>query len=224
MIFRPKYPLLAMIPGLLIVGGIVVFAMQNREGNDEWREVREHVLPQFMPATNTDRFNFVHDEFSTDVSIGYVVDHETTYDFIGPEMAAAWGVDEQTVKDQAIENLEERAKNLEMDVAFAGDVQTPQNTYIAVETADGYSAVLLLSARVRGAVKEELGAEYIAAIPHRDFLIFWHPDFPLTDAFLKQVALEYQSEDTYMLTPQPFGVTDNGIQPLEGNPHAGMEN
>ncbi|MDP7069075.1 MAG: hypothetical protein QF815_00985, partial [Candidatus Peribacteraceae bacterium] len=56
--------------------------------------------------------------------------------------------------------------------------------------------------------------EYYAAIPTRDFLIVWHKDFPLADAFAGQVQTEYETEQEYPLTPNLFLVNSYGIQPL----------
>lgn len=201
------------ITALLIAGAVIVF-LSGQEGSNEWREVQDRVLPQFMPVENKTQIPLVSKEFSEEVDIGFVIDAETKYQFIDPNMLETYGISEEQLYDTALDNLEAISKNISVEVAQASD-EDETAKYVIVELDDGFAAARLLSAGVRRAIGRELGQEYIAAIPTRDFLIFWHRDFPLYDAFEKQVKVEFDAEEEYPLTAQSFLVNRYGIQAVE---------
>ncbi len=207
---------LVLIALLLLIAAAGVGVLSMRQTSKEWREVRTRVLPQFMPAVNKTLIDVVSRRFSDDIDIGYVVDADTKYQFIDQPLMEQWGVDEAMLYDQALSNLEARSRNINVEVAEPTD-KNPTSKYVIVELDDGYAAVRLLSSGVRRAIARELGDEFIAAIPTRDFLIFWHKDFPLFDAFGKQVEVEYNAEEKYKLTRSLFFVSRNGIEQMVKN-------
>lgn len=207
----------------LIIGGLIAIAaivgiafslVQSSKGAPEWIAVRDNVLPQFTTTDLKLKESVITREFSPQVDIGFVVDAGTLYQFIGPEELALWEIDEEMLYTTALKNLDKRSQNINVDVAEAAEKDSTAK-YVIVELDDGFSAVRLLSSGVRKAIAREVGDEYIAAIPTRDFLIFWHKDFPIFDAFAQQVKQEYQSEKDYPLTPDLFRVNKYGIQPVK---------
>ena len=198
---------------ILVLAGVGITTLSAGRGSPEWQEVRQKIMPQFMPTQNKDLISVIHNPFADDIDIGYVIDADTKYQFISPEMLTTWDVTQDMVEDQAMRNLEARSRNIDVEVAEASE-KDPTAKYVIVELDDGYAAVRLLSPGVRRAIARELGSEYIAAIPTRDFLIFWHTQFPLFDAFAKQVETEYLAEEEYALTPKPFFVGRDGIEQM----------
>lgn len=178
-----------------------------------WEAVQDSILPQLIPVENKTKVPLVVKPFLPDVDIGFVIDKETTYTFVDPGNLKEWGIDEDTLQETALKNLEKLSKDLNIEVAHAGE--SKQETYVIVELEDAYSAVRILSDSVRKVVNRELGNEYIAAIPTRDFLIFWHPSFSLGVQFTNQVRTEYDAEETYKLSPELLLVTSKGIQQLK---------
>ncbi|MBM3230774.1 DUF1444 family protein [Candidatus Peregrinibacteria bacterium] len=178
-----------------------------------WEAVQDSILPQLIPAENKTKVPLVVKPFLPDVDIGFVVDEETTYTFVDPGNLEEWSIDQDTLMETAMENLEDRSEDLNIEVAEAGEGK--EETYVIVEVDDGYSAVRLLSAAVRNAVSRELGDEFIAAVPTRDFLIFWHPSFSLGVQFTNQVRTEYDAEEKYKLSPELILVTPEGMQQLK---------
>ncbi|MCB9807960.1 DUF1444 family protein [Candidatus Peribacteria bacterium] len=207
---RANIGLIAII--LLIAGGAVVM-LSSGAGSAEWREAKLNIMPQFLPTEKMEKLNVLSTSFSDDVSIGFVLVSGDQYEFIDDNMVKAWEVEADVVEEQAMRNLEARSRNLDVEVAEATD-QGPNTKYVIVELDDGFAAVRLLSPGVRRAIARELGDEYIAAIPTRDFLIFWHRQFPLFDAFGKQVEAEYSLEADYPLTPALFFVGKDGIEEM----------
>lgn len=202
---------LALVAVVLLIAGFAVTFHKNQNINEQWREVRERVLPQFIPAQNKTLIPLVTREFSSTVDIGFVIDGEEKYDFINPAMLASYEITAQKLYDTAMKNLDARSKNISVEVAQASEGDDSAK-YVIVELDDGYAAVRMLSAGVRRAIARELGGEYIAAIPTRDFLIFWHKEFPLFEAFQKQVQVEFSAEKNYPLTATLFRVNQFGIQ------------
>tara|TARA_Y100000310_G_C20524910_1_gene735527 strand:+ start:194 stop:856 length:663 start_codon:yes stop_codon:yes gene_type:complete len=198
---------------ILLIAGAGISMVSVRQSSKEWREVRTRVMPQLVPYYNKEVVPVVTKKFSEHVDIGFVVDADSKYQFIDGELLASWGIDVDTLYDQAIRNLDARSRNIKVEVAEASDTD-PTAKYVIVELDDGYAAARILSTGVRKAIARELGDEYVAAIPTRDFLIFWHKDFPLFDAFAKQVEAEYNAEETYKITATPFFVSRTGIEEL----------
>lgn len=203
-------------PIILLGIACVLLSSCGKEKTD-WELAQSQIMPQLIPVENKTLIPLVTKPFLPDVDIGFVIDREQRYDFIDPGYLTQWGIDEETLVETAMKNLEERSKNLSLEVARLGDSKEPKDTYVIVELADGYSAVRLLSSRVRNAVRQELGDEYIAAIPHRDFLIFWNPSFPLGSQFLQQSRKEFDEAKTYKLSPELVLVKRDGMQQLKVN-------
>lgn len=210
----------------IIIGGAVaivvitttIFSLvQGSKGAPEWIAIRDLILPQFTTTDLKKTEEIITREFSPKIDIGFVVEAGSLYQFIGPEELAIWEIDEETLYDTAMKNLDKRSQNISVDVAEAAE-KDPTAKYVIVELDDGFSAVRLLSSGVRKAIAREVGNEYIAAIPTRDFLIFWHKDFPIFEAFAKQVRTEYETETDYPLTPDLFVVNKYGIQPVKVEP------
>lgn len=197
--------------------GIVTIATVGNSGSKEWRDVRGKIMPQFLQIEAKDHItNVLWKPFSSQVAIGYVVDAGSKYEYIDTHMMEKWGVTQAMIEEQAMRNLDARSRNINVEVAESSE-DDPNAKYVIVELDDGYSAARLLSAGVRKAIARELGDEYIAAIPTRDFLIFWHKEFPLFAAFSKQVETEYTEETEYPLTPAPFFVSKSGIEEMVRN-------
>ena len=202
---------------LLLIAGAGIGFVSMRQTSKEWRDVRSRIMPQFMPVANKALIDLVAKPFAEDVDIGFVVDAETKYQFVDHALMEQWGVDEDMLYDQALNNLEARSRNINVEVAEASE-DSPNAKYVIVELDDGYAATRSLSGGGRRAIARELGDEYFAAIPTRDFLIFWHKEFPLFDAFAKQVEVEYRAETTYPLTPKLFVISRAGIQQVDKIP------
>ncbi len=200
---------LAMLVLLIATAGIVF--VSQRRNSEAWRGVRDHIMPQFMPMSAADRTVLTWKEFIPDVDIGVVVEQGEHYTFVKAAQLEEWDIDENTLYEQALRNLDARSRNIKVEVAQAAD-DNPSAKYIIVELNDGFASVRILSDGVRKAIARELGDEYIAAIPTRDFLIFWHKDFPLFDAFAKQVQTEFAEETEYALTPRLLRINQEGIQ------------
>lgn len=200
--------------GIIVMIGAIISLVQGSKGAPEWIAVRDNVLPQFTTTDLKLKESVITREFSPQVDIGFVVDAGQKYQFIGTEELTLWQIDEEMLYTTAMKNLDKRSQNINVDVAEAAEKDSTAK-YVIVELDDGFSAVRILSSGVRKAIAREVGDEYIAAIPTRDFLIFWHKDFPIFDAFAQQVKREYESEKDYPLTPDLFRINKYGIQPVK---------
>ena len=208
------YIIVSTILALVITGVIVFTVFQKSRGTPEWIAVRNNILPQFAPADLKEKTDIITMGFSPTVDIGFVVSKDSTYQFISQAELNIWEVQMDMVYETAMRNLDKRSKNINVEVAEAAE-KDPTARYVIVELDDGFSAVRLLSSNVRKAIAREVGDEYIAAIPTRDFLIFWHKEFPLFEAFSDQVKKEYRNETEYPLTSDLFVVNKQGIQPVK---------
>ena len=203
-VFISAIAALLLIPSLFLSGCA---------GNAEWKEARVSVLPQLMEGNMKRKIpGIVYEEISRDLDIGYVIDHEKSYNFITTFNLKEWNIDQKTLHRTAMKNLEKLVGNTE--VQYADTNEDENGRYAIIETGDGYDAVRILSPSLQKNMREYLGAEYIAGMPVRDFLIFWHKDFSSTSDFIEQVEKAYAEGDKYKLTPRLFLVTENGLEPL----------
>ncbi|MDA0376357.1 MAG: DUF1444 family protein [bacterium] len=198
---------------VLVIASFALIFVSARKTEEGWRSVRGKVMLQLMPATHKDNIDVVHRPFITEVDVGVVIDADKKYQFVSTEILEQWGIDEDTLYAQASKNLDAISHNIKVEVAQASETDKTAK-YVIVELDDGYAATRILSDGVRKAIARELGDSYIAAIPTRDFLIFWHKDFALFDAFSAQVQSEFDAEKEYPLTSTILFVDQNGVQEM----------
>ena len=212
-VFAKKSTNVALIVISLVITSTALVSLSTLRANKGWRGVRDDVLVQLMPSTQKAQINIVNRPFITDVDVGVVVDADSKYQFVSFEMLDEWGIDEDALYEQAMKNLNAISRNIKVEVAQASETDKTAK-YIIVELDDGYASARILSEGIRKAIARELGESYIAAIPTRDFLIFWHKDFVLFDAFADQVQEESDAEEEYPLTPILLMVNSAGIQEM----------
>jgi uncharacterized protein YtpQ (UPF0354 family) len=198
---------------ILVIASSALVFVSARKANEGWRSVRDDVMLQLMPATHKEKIDVVFRPFVTEVDVGVVLDEETKYQFISSVMLEEWGISEEILYEQARKNLDAISRNIKVEVAQASETDETAK-YVILELDDGYAAARILSDGVRKAITRELGDAYVAAIPTRDFLIFWHKDFSLFDAFANQVQTEFDAEKDYPLTPVILFVDSNGVQEM----------
>lgn len=197
----------------LLTAAICTLLLTGCEGNADWRNVENAVMPQLMEANLKKKVaGLVHKEISRDLDLGYVLDTETGYGFIKSDDLKAWEVTQEVLHTIAMRNLENLVRS--EDIQITESEEGVNGTYAIVETGDGYDAVRVLSEKVQKQIQKKLGDEYFAAVPVRDFLIFWHKESVLTGQFMEQVEKEYAAGEKYKLTPRLFLLTKDGLQPL----------
>lgn len=198
---------------LLVIGGWWFATRPSIEETPvhelSWRQARTVLLPQFLPRENAEKLPFVRMPFSPDLDIGFVIDRLEKYEFVMQSDQRRWEVKTGILYEQAIENLMERSENLDLSLT---DSEIPTGKYITLELADGYSAVRVLLPAIRRRVARELNEPFVAAIPTRDFLIFWPQDFSLHDAFAEQVRKEFETGQRTALTPEIFRLTTESME------------
>ena len=155
--------------------------------------------------------SLVNTPFSSSLDIGYVFDGETRYDFIMLPQLEQLGITQKTLHKQAMKNFAALTETSVFDISTAGTSEN--DLYLIIETQDGYAASRLLSKAVQKRIVDELGEGATVAIPMRDILIAWPQGFPLEDAFIQQVKLEFEAEETYELTTDLFVVNNDGVAP-----------
>lgn len=212
--FHKRTTNIVLIAITLCIAGAAIIYFSAHKSSNTWRSTKKNVLLQLMPADYKEKIEVLHRPFLGDVDVGVVIDDAEQYHFISPAMLAEWDITEEMLFEQASKNLNAISNNIKVEVAQANEKDLTTK-YIIVELDDGYAATRILSDGVRKAIALELGDSYIAAIPTRDFLIFWHKDFPLFDAFATQVQTEYDLEEKYPLTPKLLIVDSDGIRELE---------
>jgi len=179
----------------------------------EWHRSKKSIYPQLIAVNQADIMtDMVRTGFTRDVTIGYAIDKDESYDFIMERKLQEWDITAEELHEIAMRNLEELAVTTDIELATSEDSEA--GTYAFIETGDGYDASRILSKTIRTEIAKHMGDEFRAGIPVRDFIIFWHKDAPFRDSFKTQIREEFHGGGKYQLTPEQFKVTVDGIEQL----------
>lgn len=138
---------------------------------NSWKEAEGVVSLQFMPTDYLRPFNgkrvLVTRPFVEGVHLAVVLIQKDGYGYVREEDRVRWRIDEKTLFNTALKNLDQRNKNAKLQ--GGGD----PDRFLAIEEKDGYDAVRLLVPWVRQEAAKYLGEPFLAVIPNRDFLVMW---------------------------------------------------
>jgi uncharacterized protein YtpQ (UPF0354 family) len=190
-----------------------ILANLNVEGEVEvmtWAEAQTKVLLQLMPASHRQMVPLIHYPLTADVEIGVVIDLPRAYSYVREKDLARWGITPAQLYETALQNLERASAELAFQY-----VDGPEH-FLIVATRDSFDAARLLLPGIRSYVVEELGGLCLAAIPNRDFLIFWSAgnSANFNQIVRMQVQRDFETQP-YALTPKVFAVTADSVA-LEG--------
>jgi uncharacterized protein YtpQ (UPF0354 family) len=127
------------------------------------------VLPQFFPAHWLDDApDLVFSAFPSRIRIGYVVRREGSYSYVMRPTLEDVGVSLQALHNSALDNL--RA----MPCGGLRVGQTPGGPEAFLTGVDdNFQAIRILLPNVQAAIVQEMGEEFFAAIPCRDWFVCW---------------------------------------------------
>jgi len=160
--FRKQSTNIVLIGIILAVASSGLIFISARNANEGWRNIRDDVVLQLMPATHKENIDVLHRPFISEVDVGVVIDAGTKYQFVNSVMLEEWNIDEDTLYAQASNNLDAISRNIKVEVAQASE-EDETAKYVIVELDDGYAAARLLSDGVRKAITRELGESYISS-------------------------------------------------------------
>jgi uncharacterized protein YtpQ (UPF0354 family) len=162
------------------------------------RDLLDAVLPQFFPMHwLNDAPDIVFTDFPSRIRVGYVVRADGSYSYVMRDVLAESDISLNSRHASAMENL----RKMSLPELTIGKTPGGSEAFLT-DVDDNFRAIRILLPNVQEAIAEELGDEYFAAIPCRDWFIAWSKDqsaewqrrniFEALDAFLK---------DDYNLTP-----------------------
>jgi uncharacterized protein YtpQ (UPF0354 family) len=140
---------------------------------------------------------------------GFVIDSKNSFQYVTPKHLMSWKVDIDAVSKCAYENLDKASQDLRIEANEAGG-KDGKGKYVTISVSDGYAAARILLPEIRKRLQRDLGEHCFVAIPNRDFLIGWSPDFTHKEKFIAQVRKDYESRH-HPLTPQIYEMEDNNI-------------
>ena len=185
---------------------VAIIAVKDVDKSHDWNAAKGRLMPQLMPAAYLERMPLVSRPFGDIVVVGYVLDSEKAYSYVGSNELAEWNVEADEVHEIAIENLDQRSKGLEATFT-PGD-----NGLIAVAGMDGFDATRILLTGLREKFAESLSVEeFFFGIPNRDFLICWSPkgDAEFQSQMRGQIESDSESQP-YPLSSKTFIARSNG--------------
>jgi hypothetical protein len=174
-------------------------------------ELRDRIFPQVMPSEYVDAapFPLVSFPLASGIRIGLVADFPQTYMYLRKEDLARWSISQDAVYEIALENLEEASRGVDIHLTENGS-----ETFLAIESGDGYDAVRILVPGMQKFFSSHLGETFRFGIPNRDFLICWRIDG--SEVFHEKMEakiIQDNSERPYPLSSSVF------VRNSEGNIH-----
>jgi uncharacterized protein YtpQ (UPF0354 family) len=164
----------------------------------------ECVLPQFFPAHwLVDAPDIVATDFPSRIRIGYVLRSDGAYSYVMQSQLKAAGVSPDELHTAALHNL----RSMPMPELNVGRTPGGPELYLG-EVDDNFKASRILLPAVQRVFAEELGPEYFAAIPCRDWFICWSKN-QIDEWKSRNIESARQTflDDEYNLSPDVFIVS-----------------
>ncbi len=185
-----------------------------------WDDVKTRLRPQIFPSTylkKTKKLLVARSlPFSRKLLEGFVIDSENTFQYVTQDHLKAWNVDVDQLSKCAYDNLDRASQDLKIEAVDAGGREA-RGKYITISVTDGYAAARILLPDIRKRLQKDLGDPCYVAIPNRDFLIGWSPDFSHKEKFVEQVRKDYQSRH-HPLTPLVYEMDDTSLTTVSDDP------
>ncbi len=179
-----------------------------------WDDVKTRLRPQIFPSTylkKTKKLLVARSlPFSRKLLEGFVIDSENTFQYVTHDHLKAWKIDVDQLSKCAYDNLDRASQDLKLEVVEAGGRES-RGKYITISVTDGYAAARILLPDIRKRLQKDLGDPCYVAIPNRDFLIGWSPDFSHKEKFVEQVRKDFQSRH-HPLTPLIYELDDANLE------------
>ena len=186
-----------------------------------WEETRKQILPQLMPEDFLNKLDLSSFEFGGGIVIGMVIDSEKAYSYVTSDDLRRWNVDKLEVYAAAIDNLDDRTRDI------AATVIPGQNGMIVVNTMDSFDAARILLPRLQAKFAELIGSPFNFGVPNRDFLICWSRagDEEFQKSMRAQLVQDCE-ERPYPLSPCTFesGINGRIRQLADPEPNASPQN
>lgn len=173
--------------------------------SETFEEIKSRILPQIMPAEYRDQMSLLSDDLGDQAVVGFVIDGETTYQYVNRQTFENWQIEFSEFKKIAVANLAEISNDLQMTF-----VPMP-TAMIVINTQDGFDSARILVPHIREFLAEKLGKSFYFGIPNRDFLICWSKDAEknFQQTLRNQIALDFK-ERPYPLSKYTFEFCEDG--------------
>jgi hypothetical protein len=181
-------------------------------GRETWPDARGRILPVLKPR------DYVHPdgptqhllttEWLADVVICYVIKSQRILRFVTGWDVNRWGIDEQQLHQEALDNL----TRLPWPKEMVGSRMPGSGRVIVVDTDDGLASSRLLHPELHRLFSGPLGSPFWAGIPCRERLVVYSNRRELNQRIGRRLKKDHDAS-AYSITPRPFLVTRDGIAP-----------
>lgn len=151
----------------------IVESLSNAGSQDAlaWSEARERILPRVVNASFLGSLpdggrRLWSDAIGTDVYITLVLSYERRSRYVRQSEIERWGITGATARREALKRLAHRSGESRL-----GRVDTHNGSMVVAKTGDGLDSARVLLPGMFELLREELGAGFLVALPHRDTLI-----------------------------------------------------
>jgi hypothetical protein len=186
---------------------------------DAWSRARDRVLPRLVGTgflaevgRRTGQQPLYARPLAGEVSVVLMLCEDRRRRYVDARELQDWGEDPDRVLQAALANLATRS-----GAARLLRVDADQGTLIVARTGDGLDSSRLLLPGVHALLSAELGAPFVAAVPHRDALFACAAHDPASVALLRERAAHEATRATRAISADLLCVTASGaLLPLDG--------
>jgi hypothetical protein len=157
----------------IVLPGLTTLVRLQELGPDQLvpalHEIRDQILPMLSPEDEPRMDERVWMPWVAGLVVGYVVDEDSSYRFVHPEMLEAWDLSIDELHDIAIDNLRQYAIDHPLEATMVGSELQPR--MLMPVKPDAYNCSRILDPGFHGRLRDLFGPELIVGLPNRDFFV-----------------------------------------------------
>src|SRR5260221_1850965 len=186
--------------------------LQPSTPTSSWKEAVDELRIQIVPIEYrkvqlANKGALITRDFTPHVLIAYALANAQSYNLVTSEMLKQWNVSTEVLHEAAVASLEKVSTQVPIHVEHSPTT----GNYAIVSTRDGYDSARILLPEFRERLRERLSDKVFLAIPNRDFLVAWTPDFAGHAGFVAKVKEDSQTRE-HPLTDELVVLTKEGIR------------
>ncbi len=203
---RKEYQRDADIQEVINFSNLVIPRVENNL--PDWDIIKDFVYISFFPS-DFDFQDFINKPITKDFHQIFICQWGELFYWVSKQMLVDWGLSEQVLEEQVLENCKKALNEAELQVNMVEDHKLG---FFESKDHENLKASFLSAPNFKEKVMLEFGFPIYAVIPVRDFcIIFSEKDFDYLSQRLGNTVIEEYTESGYPITIEILKITEEGI-------------
>lgn len=175
----------------------------------DWDIIKDFVYISFFPS-DFDFQDFINKPITKDFHQLFICQWGELFYWVSKPMLVDWGISEQVLEEQVLENCKKILNEAELRVSMVEDHKLG---FFESKDHENLKASFLSAPNLKEKVMLEFGFPIYAVIPVRDFcIIFSENDFDYLSQRLGNTVIEEYTESGYPITTEILKITEKGVK------------